>query len=96
MDDYRPLKGNSSGKYNMNFIDPTNDICAYYNGMTELEEIVVRFMSSRNNILILSLGIPSKKLKHNPAKSMIKMLNNNIFLITAQFASKNLHKVPIP
>lgn len=41
--DNRPIKGNSSGKYNLNFIDPTNDICAYYNGMTELEELVVIF-----------------------------------------------------
>jgi len=32
--DNRTIKGNSSGKYNMNFIDPTNDISAYYNGMT--------------------------------------------------------------
>lgn len=35
MDD-RSIKGNSSGKYNMNFIDPTNDIPSYYDGMTEL------------------------------------------------------------
>ena len=41
MEDNRPLKGNKSGQYDMNFIDPTNDICAYYNGMTELEHIVV-------------------------------------------------------
>lgn len=34
--DNRPIKGNKSGKYNMDFVDPTNDICAYYNGMTEL------------------------------------------------------------
>ena len=34
--DNRPIKGNSSGKYNMNFIDPTNDIPAYYDGMLEL------------------------------------------------------------
>lgn len=34
--DNRPIKGNSSGNYNMNFMDPTNDICAYYEGMTEL------------------------------------------------------------
>lgn len=26
----RPIKGNPNGKYNMNFVDPTNDICAYY------------------------------------------------------------------
>lgn len=41
MNDDRPIKGNSSGKYNMNFVDPTNDICAYYSGMTELESLVV-------------------------------------------------------
>ena len=35
--DNRPIKGSSSGKYNMNFVDPTNDICAYYGGMTELQ-----------------------------------------------------------
>ena len=40
MDD-RPIKGNSSGNYNMNFIDPTNDIASYYDGMDELQEIVV-------------------------------------------------------
>jgi hypothetical protein len=34
--DNRPIKGNKSGKYNMDFVDPTNDICAYYNGMSEL------------------------------------------------------------
>jgi len=39
--DNRPLKGNKSGKYNMEFIDPTNDICAYYGGMTELSSIIV-------------------------------------------------------
>jgi len=33
MDD-RPIKGSSTGQYNMNFIDPTNDLCAYYNGMS--------------------------------------------------------------
>jgi hypothetical protein len=37
----RPIKGNSNGHYNMNFIDPTNDICAYYSGMTELAELIV-------------------------------------------------------
>ena len=42
MDD-RPIKGNSSGNYNMNFIDPTNDIASYYDGMDELQEIVVHF-----------------------------------------------------
>ena len=41
MNNDRPIKGNSSGKYNMNFVDPTNDICAYYSGMTELESLVV-------------------------------------------------------
>jgi hypothetical protein len=30
----RPIKRNPTGKYNMKFIDPTNDICAYYGGMT--------------------------------------------------------------
>ena len=39
--DNRPIKGNHSGKYNMNFIDPNNDIPAYYDGMTELEDLVV-------------------------------------------------------
>jgi hypothetical protein len=42
MDD-RPIKGNASGKYNMNFIDPDNDIPAYYSGMTELADIVVDY-----------------------------------------------------
>lgn len=42
MDD-RPIKGNPSGKYNMNFIDPDNDIPAYYSGMTELADIVVDY-----------------------------------------------------
>lgn len=50
--DERPLKGNSNGKYDLNFIDPTNDICAYYNGMTELEDLVVLLeLSSRSSIL---------------------------------------------
>ena len=31
--DNRPIKGSKSGKYNMDFVDPTNDICAYYGGM---------------------------------------------------------------
>ena len=48
--DNRPIKGNSSGKYNMNFIDPTNDICAYYGGMTELESLVVSIHQSRKTI----------------------------------------------
>ena len=39
MDD-RPIKG-SGGGYNLNFIDPTNDIASYYNGMTELEDLIV-------------------------------------------------------
>ena len=33
MQDNRPLKGSSTGNYNLNFIDPTNDISAYYNGL---------------------------------------------------------------
>lgn len=37
----RPIKFNPSGKYNLNFIDPTNDICSYYSGMTELEDLIV-------------------------------------------------------
>jgi len=37
----RPIKGNSNGKYNMNFVDATNDICAYYGGMTELQNLIV-------------------------------------------------------
>jgi hypothetical protein len=32
--DNRPIKGNKNGQYDMNFVDPTNDICAYYGGMT--------------------------------------------------------------
>jgi hypothetical protein len=39
--DNRPIKGNTSGKYDMSFVDPTNDISAYYGGMTELQELVV-------------------------------------------------------
>lgn len=39
--DNRPLKGNPSGNYNMNFIDPTNDICAYSNGLEDLRDLVV-------------------------------------------------------
>jgi hypothetical protein len=39
--DNRPLKGNANGKYDMSFLDPTNDISAYYGGMTELQELVV-------------------------------------------------------
>lgn len=35
--DNRPIKGSATGKYNMTFVDPTNDIPAYYNGMTELQ-----------------------------------------------------------
>jgi len=34
--DNRPIKGNPTGRYDMSFVDPTNDICAYYGGMTEL------------------------------------------------------------
>lgn len=30
--DDRPLTGNSTGKYNLNFIDETNDLAAYCNG----------------------------------------------------------------
>lgn len=30
--DDRPLTGNTTGKYNMNFIDETNDLAAYCNG----------------------------------------------------------------
>jgi hypothetical protein len=45
--DNRPIKGNKSGKYNMNFVDPTNDICAYYGGMTELEELIVPYFLGR-------------------------------------------------
>lgn len=30
--DERPLTGNASGKYNMNFIDETNDLASYCNG----------------------------------------------------------------
>ena len=30
--DERKLTGNLSGKYNMNFIDETNDLAAYCNG----------------------------------------------------------------
>jgi hypothetical protein len=37
----RPIKGSSTGKYNMNFIDPTNDIAGYCNGNEELQELVV-------------------------------------------------------
>lgn len=32
----RPIKGNPTGKYNLNFIDPNNDIPAYYDGLTDL------------------------------------------------------------
>lgn len=32
----RPIKGNASGQYNLNFIDPNNDIPAYYDGLTDL------------------------------------------------------------
>ena len=39
--DNRPIKGNASGSYNMNFIDPTNDIASFYDGMTELEDLIV-------------------------------------------------------
>lgn len=35
--DNRPIKGSKTGNYDMTFVDPTNDICAYYNGMTELQ-----------------------------------------------------------
>jgi hypothetical protein len=33
--DNRPIKGNTSGKYSFE-LDPSNDIAAYYNGLTEL------------------------------------------------------------
>lgn len=36
MNDNRPLKGNSNGKYSI-VIDPTNDIAAYYNGVRDIE-----------------------------------------------------------
>ena len=49
MDD-RPIKGNSNGQYNMNFIDPTNDIASYYDGMSELEELIVNLYLSRKGI----------------------------------------------
>jgi hypothetical protein len=49
--DNRPIKGNATGKYNMNFIDPTNDICAYYSGMTELQELVVDSMHIQESYL---------------------------------------------
>lgn len=26
----RPIKGSATGKYNLNFVDETNDICGYY------------------------------------------------------------------
>ena len=39
--DNRPIKGNTNGKYDMSFVDPTNDIASYYGGMTELQELVV-------------------------------------------------------
>ena len=50
--DNRPIKGNPSGNYNMNFIDPTNDIPSYYDGMVELEDIIVNFLLFRKNISI--------------------------------------------
>lgn len=30
--DDRPLTGNTAGKYNLNFIDETNDLAVYCNG----------------------------------------------------------------
>ena len=47
--DNRPIKGNHNGQYNMNFIDPTNDIAAYYDGHTELEHLLVTFFLFSNN-----------------------------------------------
>jgi hypothetical protein len=44
----RPIKGNADGKYNINFIDETNDICGYYSQQREgvehelLERLIVK------------------------------------------------------
>jgi hypothetical protein len=53
----RPIKGNATGKYDMTFIDPTNDISAYYGGMTELHDLVVPSKPFRNPIFRLSLSL---------------------------------------
>ena len=60
--DERPIKGNKSGQYDMNFVDPTNDICAYYGGMNELEDLIVPFYLSRNITLIPSLTTAPNQL----------------------------------
>lgn len=43
----RPIKGSASGKYNMDFIDETNDVCGYYSNRSgvdreHLEQLIVR------------------------------------------------------
>ena len=48
--DNRPIRGSSSGQYNLDFIDPTNDIPAYYDGMDDLRESIVTVALSRNVI----------------------------------------------
>jgi hypothetical protein len=55
--DNRPIKSNPSGKYNLNFVDPTNDISGYYNGMTELQDLIVNIKRLRKTIYRQSLSI---------------------------------------
>lgn len=46
----KKISGNPSGKYNLNFIDPTNDICSYYSRergdpeFSELDEAIVTLL----------------------------------------------------
>lgn len=55
----RPIKYNPLGTYNLNFIDPTNDLCVPHTSDSYLHALVVSFMTLRTSTLTWLLSRPN-------------------------------------